>query len=97
MAKKRYHAYRKSQADLRATLRAVVTAALLYFAWRLAHYAGEDPTFPPILAYVMCGVFAVAAIAFGVYTVKSYLAALREAELTPEEEKALLQDEDGEA
>lgn len=96
MAKKQYYVLQKNQADLRALLRGVVTAALLYIAWKLAHYTGEDPTFPPLLAYVMCGVFAVAAAAFGVYTVKSYLAALHDAEIVPGEGESGDGEQDGE-
>ena len=96
MGKKRYHVLRKNKADLRGLLRGVVTAYLLYLAWKLATYSGDDPTFPPVLAYVAGGLFAVAAVVFGIYAVKSYLTSLREAELTDEELEALHQDEDPE-
>lgn len=96
MGKKRYHVLRKNRADFRALLRGAVTAYLLYLAWKLAAYSGDDLTFPPMLAYVAGGLFAVAAVAFGIYTVKSYLTSLRKAELTGEELDALYQDEDPE-
>ncbi len=96
MGKKRYHVLRKNKADLRVLLRSAVTAYLLYLAWKLAAYSGDDPSFPPALRYAAGGLFAIGAIAFGIFTLKSYLAGLREAELTDEELEALHQDEDPE-
>lgn len=94
MGKKRYHAVRKNKADLRGLLRGLVCAYLLFLAWRLASYTGSDPTFPPVLGRVAGGLFAAAAIAFGIFAVKSYRADLRSAQLTDEEEEALCQEED---
>lgn len=94
MGKKRYNVVRKNRADLRGLLRCLVCAYLLYLAWKLASYNGSDPTFPSMLGRVAGALFAVAAIAFGIYAVKSYRADLREAQLTAEEEEALRQDED---
>lgn len=96
MAKKRYHIIRKNKADLRALLRGLVCAYLLYLAWKLATSGGNDPTFPPALGCAAGALFAVAAIAFGVFTVKGYLAALRDAELTAQELEALDRDEEPE-
>lgn len=91
MEKKRYHVIRKQHADMRALLRGVVSAYLLYLGFRLLSQEGGDMAFR-----LAGGVFAVGAIAFGWFTWRSYRAGLKGAELTPEEEAELHRDqEDG--
>ena len=90
--KKRYHVVRKNQADLKALLRALVSGYLLYLAWRLVGLGGSDPTFSPATGWLAGGVLGTAAAGFGLYSWKEYRQALREAELTPQEEEALRQD-----
>lgn len=51
--------------------------------------ARSDPTFPSALGWAACGLFAVAAAGFGVYTWKGYRDDRKNAELTPREEEAL--------
>lgn len=96
MDKKRYHVLRKQQADLRAMLRALVSAYLLYLSWKLIFYAGTDLTLPPVLRFLAGGLFAAAAAAFGWYTWKQYRSALRDAELTPQELEELRKEQEEE-
>ncbi len=89
MEKKRYHVVRKQQADMRALLRALVSAYLLYLGFRLISQEGGD------LAFRLAGgAFAVGAAAFGWYAWKSYRANLKDAELTPEEEVELRREQE---
>ncbi len=87
MAKKRYHVVRKQQADLKALLRGLVAAYLLYLAWKLGVSGGSD--FPAAAQLLIGGLFAVGAVLFGWFTWRQYRTALKEAELTPEEEAEL--------
>lgn len=89
MEHKHYHMVRKNQANLRGLFRGVVTAALLYIAYRLPAMGAADPTFPDVLGWAAAGVFAVVAVGFGVYAWKCYRTDLKNAVLTPEEEEAL--------
>ncbi len=94
MAKKRYHVVRKQKADTRALLRCVAVAYLLYLGWQLA-FVNEDSSFPTA-ARVAAGVlFAACALGYGAYIWKQYRAALKEAELTPEEEAELERERSG--
>jgi len=86
MVKKRYHVVRKQQADLRALLRGLVSAYLLYLAFRLAAGGSE---LPPPIRVLICVLFLAGGALFGLYTWKQYRTALKEAELTPEEEAKL--------
>ena len=92
--KKRYHVVRKNKADTRALFRAIVSGYLFYLAWQLVGSGGSDPSFPPIAGWLTGGLFAAAAAGFGIHTWKQYQLALREAELTPEEEAELCRDQD---
>jgi len=87
MVKKRYHVVRKQQADLRALLRGLVSAYLLYLAFRLASGGGSE--LPPPVRALICVLFLAGGVLFGLYTWKQYRTALKEAELTPEEEAKL--------
>ncbi len=87
MAKKRYHVVRKQQADMKALLRGLVAAYLLYLAWKLGGSGGSD--LPAAARSLIGGLFAVGAVLFGWFTWKQYRSALKEAELTPEEEEKL--------
>ena len=87
MTKKRYHIVRKQQADLTALLRGLVAAYLLYLAWKLG--SGSDSGFPTAARLLTAGLFAAGAVLFGGFTWKQYRSALKEAELTPEEETKL--------
>lgn len=63
MEKKQYDLVRKNRADLRALLRGLVSAYLLYLAWNLVFHSA-DPTFPPA-ARILGGIlFAGGAAAF---------------------------------
>lgn len=84
MRKKDYDIARKSHADMRALLRGLVSAYLLFLAFQLLR--NSDPDFPAVGRFVGGGVFAVGALLFGWFTWKQYRAALKEAELTTEEE-----------
>lgn len=94
MAKKRYHVVRKQKADTRALLRCVAVAYLLYLAWQLA-FVNKDASFPPAARIAAGILFAACALGYGAYIWRQYRAALKEAELTPEEEAALERDRDG--
>lgn len=87
--KKRYHVVRKNKADTKALFRAVVCGYLFYLSWQLVSSGGSDTSFPPAAGLLTGGLFAAAAAGFGLYSWKEYRQALREAELTPEEEEAL--------
>lgn len=87
--KKRYHVVRKNKADTKALFRAVVCGYLFYLSWQLVSGGGSDASFPPVAGLLTGGLFAAAAAGFGLYSWKEYRQALREAELTPEEEEAL--------
>lgn len=89
MEKKRCHVVRKNRADTRALLRGLVSAYLLYLGWKLIAGAGSTPDFPPALGLLAGVLFAAAAVAFGFYTWRQYLADRKAAELTPEEEEEL--------
>lgn len=89
MEKKRYHVVRKNQADMKGLLRGLVSVYLLYLGWKLMTSAGRGPTFSPVLGYLAGGLFAAAALAFGFFAWRRYLADRKAAELTPEEEEAL--------
>ena len=80
--KKRYHVVRKNKADTRALFRVILCGYLLYLAWQLIQSGGSDPSFPPLAA------------GFGWYSWREYRRALAEAELTPEEEEALRQEQE---
>lgn len=92
MEQKHYHMVRKNQANLGVLFRGVVTAALLYIAYRLPAMSAADPTFPDALGFVAAGVFAIVAVGFGIYAWKSYRADRKNAELTPEEEAVLYEE-----
>lgn len=94
--KRRYHVVRKNKADTKALFRVIVCGYLFYLAWQLVSGGGSDPSFPPLAGWLTGGLFAAAAAGFGVYSWKEYRAALREAELTPEEEAELRQDQEAE-
>ena len=87
--KKRYHVVRKNKADTRALFRTVACGYLLYLSWQLIRSGGSTPSFSPLVAWLLGGLLALAAIGYGLYTWKEYRLALREAELTPEEEDEL--------
>lgn len=91
MAKKRYHIVRKQQADMKALLRGLVTAYLLYLAWKLGVSGGSD--LPAVARLLAVGLFAVGAVLFGGFAWKQYRSALKEAELTPEELAELERDD----
>lgn len=90
--KKHYHVVRKNKADTKALFRVIVCAYLLYLGWQLVSSGGSDSSFPPIAGWLTGGLFAAAAIGFGVYSWREYKKALAEAELTPEEEEELRRD-----
>lgn len=83
---KNYDFAKKNQANLRATLRGVVSVYLLYLAVRTVRGVYQDPgtTMPVWAAWLMGLLFAAVAVIFGVYSWKQYQAALKDAEL-PEE------------
>ncbi len=90
MVKKRYHVVRKQQADLRALFRGLVSAYLLYLAFRLATDSGSE--LPPLVRVLICILFLAGGALFGLFAWKQYRTALKEAELTPAEEEALHQE-----
>ena len=90
--KKHYHVVRKNKADTKALFRAIVCGYLLYLAWQLVNSGGSDASFPAAADWLTGALFAAAAVGFGLYSWKEYRQALREAELTPQEEEALRQD-----
>lgn len=90
--KKRYHVVRKNKADTRALFRALLCGYLLYLAWQLIQSGGSAPSFTPLVAWLLGGLFILAAAGFGYYAWGEYKRALKEAELTPEEEEALRQE-----
>jgi len=94
MKKPRYNQLRKNKADMRVLFRVLVSAALIYMAWKMPSLAQSDPTFPSALGWAACGLFAAAAIGFGFYTWRSYRADLKNAELTPQEEEALSREQE---
>lgn len=94
--KKHYHVVRKNKADTKALFRVIVCGYLLYLGWQLVSSGGSDSSFPPIAGWLTGGLFAAAAIGFGVYSWREYQKALAEAELTPEEEEELRRDREEE-
>lgn len=87
--KKRYHVVRKNKADAKVMLRGAVCGYLLYLAWRLVNRSVAEPSLPLAAGWVVGGLFAAAAAAFGIFSWREYRKALREAELSPEEAAAL--------
>ena len=77
--KKRYHVVRKNKADTRALFRALLCGYLLYLAWQLIQSGGSDPSFPPLVAWLLGGLFILAAAGFGWYSWREYRRALAEA------------------
>ncbi len=92
MEKKRYNVVRKNQADIKALLRSAVAIYLFYLAFRLV--PGNDSSFPSLARFLAGGLFIAAAVIFGWFTWRQYRAALKKAELTPEEEAALRRDQE---
>lgn len=89
---KHYNVPRKQKADMKVMLRALVSGYLLFLAWKLVSSSG--PEFPRAARYLAGLVFTAGAAAFGWFTWKSYRAGLKDAELTPEEEEELRQQEE---
>lgn len=90
--KKRYHMVRKQQADTKALLRALVSGYLLWLAWKLA--STNAPDLPQAARYLAGGLFAAGAIVFGLFAWRRYQTDITAAELTPEEEEMLRQNQD---
>ena len=81
----RYNEQMRSKASIAAVLRSIVAFYLAYLGWNVAQNSGgEDTSMTPLMGWVICGVFLVVAIGFGVYTLKRYQAELKAAELPPE-------------
>lgn len=72
---------------MKALLRGLVAAYLLYLGWKLGGSGSSD--LPLAARLLVGGLFAAGAILFGWFTCRQYRAALKEAELTPEEEAEL--------
>lgn len=89
MKKTEYNIVRKNQANLYGLLRGLVSFYLLYLAYHLAFAGGDDPSFPPAARIAAGVLFAVCAVAFGIYAFRRYQTDLRKAELTDEEKEAL--------
>lgn len=94
MKKTKYNIVRKNQADLHGLLRALVSLYLLYLSYHLLITGRDDPSFPPSARIAAGILFAVCAVAFGIYSFRRYQADRRKAELTDEEKEALERDED---
>ena len=94
MKKTKYNIVRKNQADLHGLLRALVSLYLLYLAYHLLIAGGDDPSFPPAARIAAGILFAVCAVAFGIYAFRRYQTERRKAELTDEEKEALKRNED---
>ena len=86
----KYDVQKKARAATWATLRAVVSLYLLYMAWLIVKALGDSSPIPPVLGWIIAGVFAAAALGFGVYTWRSYRQDLTDAKLggpdSPEDE-----------
>lgn len=89
MKKTKYNIVRKNQADLHGLLRALVSLYLLYLAYHLLFAGRDDSSFPPAARIAAGILFAVCAVAFGIYAFRRYQADRRKAELTDEEKEAL--------
>ena len=87
--KKHYNVVRKNKADTKALFRVLLCGYLVYLAWQLIRSGGSTPSFPPLVAWLLGGMFLLAAAGFGRYAWGEYKRALKEAELTPEEEEEL--------
>ena len=84
----KYNLQRKNKAATKALLRAVVSGYLLFLSWQIIKAARSgDASMSEPLAFLIGGVFALAAIIFGVYTWKQYQAGLKDAQLTSEEQE----------
>ena len=82
----RYNEQMRSKASIAAVLHSIVAFYLAYLGWTVAQNSGgEDTTMAPWTGWVICAVFILVAIGFGVYTLKRYQAELKAAELPPEE------------
>ncbi|MDE7245930.1 MAG: hypothetical protein K2O18_18410 [Oscillospiraceae bacterium] len=86
MEKKQYDVEQKNRADNRMLLRVLVCAYLLYLACQLVSQAGSDPALPAAVCWLTGGLFAAAAVAFGLYSWRQYRISLKDAELSSEEE-----------
>ena len=84
MEKKKYRIADKNRADMRALLRGIVAAYLLYMAYQLC-FGIEDVTFPAAARVTVGIVLALAAVGFGVYAWRRYRADCEAAELTDKE------------
>ena len=92
----RYNEQKRSRASITAVLRAIVAFYLAYLGWTIAQNSGgADTTMQPWMGWSICAVFTVAAIGFGVYTMKRYQADLKAAELPEEEDTARPGEADG--
>ena len=84
MEKKKYRIADKKRADMRALLRGLVAAYLLYMAYQLC-FRIEDATFPAAARVAAGAVIALGAVGFAAYAWKRHRADCRAAELTDEE------------
>ena len=91
----RYNYARKRQATFRGVVRAAICLYLSYLGIQLAFeaYKGDSTISFPV-GVLICAVFLVIAVVFGIYAINHYRRDLKEAELTPEEIAYLDEDED---
>jgi len=84
--RKQYDVEQKSKAKTRVLLRALISAYLMYLAYQLIFLGESDSALPAAVCWLAGGIFAVAAIAFGIYSWKQYQISLKESELPSEDE-----------
>lgn len=79
---KKYDEKLKSKAFMGLIMRIVVCGYVLYTVYMLAMGTASGKSSMPILCTVLfCGLFSLASLGFAVYSVKSFLKALKSAEL----------------
>ncbi len=93
MEKKKYRIADKNRADMRALLRGIVAAFLLYSAYQLC-FRVADESMPDWVRIAAGAVLALAAIGFGAFTWKRYRADCEDAVLTDEELEQLRKEQE---
>ena len=80
-----YDERKRSRASITAVLRSIVAFYLAYLGFTIAQNSGtQSTTMEPLVGWAICAVFTVAAIGFGVYTLKRYQIDLKAAEISSE-------------
>ena len=85
--KRQYDMGQKNKAKTQILLRILICAYLLYLACQLVSQAGSDPTLPAAVCWLAGGLFAAAAVGFGIFSWKQYRIHIKDAEVFSDEER----------